>query len=151
MKITKGLQVELEYQLFITDVNGEMVEETEDGAPFSFTFGVDQLLPKFEAAIEGLGAGESFSVTIACADAYGPENDELYVEFPKETFVTEEGVDEDAIAIGEIVPMADDAGNEIFGVVVENKLNSVVLDFNHPLAGEDIHFEGTVVKVAALN
>ena len=44
--------------------------------------------------------------------------------------------------------MEDDEGNEVMGVVVENKDNSIVLDLNHPMAGEDVHFEGAVIEVS---
>ncbi|NNE55484.1 MAG: peptidylprolyl isomerase [Flavobacteriales bacterium] len=148
MKIETGKHVKLNYQLFINDTTGEMVEETTTEQPFEFNFKTDELLPSFENAIEGLAAGEKFSVTIESKDAYGEAREDLVIEFPKDTFMGEEGIDEEVIAEGEVVPMQDQDGNELFGLVLENKLNSVVLDFNHPLAGETLHFEGNVIEVA---
>ena len=48
-----------------------------------------------------------------------------------------------------MVPLSDDEGNEIVGMVVEVKEDAVLVDFNHPLAGLDLHFEGVVVGVSA--
>lgn len=148
MTISKGKHVSIQYQLFVDDVNGELVEETADNQPFSFIFGNDIMLDKFEAGLAGLKTGDNFSITIQCEDAWGPDREELYIEFDKSVFADEEGVDEEAIAEGEIVPMEDDEGNEVMGVVVENKAESVVIDLNHPMAGENVHFEGTVVEVS---
>ena len=94
------------------------------------------------------GAGENFSISIKCDDAWGQDREDLFIEFDKKVFLDEDGVDEEVIAEGEIVPMEDDEGNEVMGVVVENKDKSIVLDLNHPMAGEDVHFEGTVLEVS---
>jgi len=148
MKISEGKHVVLDYQLFINNVNGELVEETADNAPFVFIFKHEPMLSVFEDALEGLEPGNTFSVSIACEDAYGTEREDLFVEVPKETFITDEGIDEEIIAEGEIVPMNDEEGNEFLGVILENKTDSVIIDLNHPLAGENIHFEGSVIEVS---
>ena len=149
MTISKGKHVTIEYQLFVDNVNGEMVEETAENNPFTFVFGEDMMLDKFEDGLSGLKAADKFSITIKCADAWGEDREDLFIEFDKKVFLDEEdGLDEEAIAEGEIVPMEDDDGNEVMGVVVENKATSIILDLNHPMAGEDVHFEGAVLEVA---
>lgn len=148
MTISKGKHVTIEYQLFVGDVNGEMVEETAENNPFTFVFGEEMMLEKFEEGLNDLKAGENFSISIKCDDAWGQDRADLFIEFDKKVFLDEDGVDEEVIAEGEIVPMEDDEGNEVMGVVVENKDNSIVLDLNHPMAGEDVHFEGTVLEVS---
>jgi FKBP-type peptidyl-prolyl cis-trans isomerase SlyD len=63
-------------------------------------------------------------------------------------FIEDGELDEEIFQEGEIIPLESPDGDIIEGVVCEVKLNSIVLDFNHPLAGEDLLFEGTVVSVA---
>jgi len=58
-------------------------------------------------------------------------------------------LDEEVMQVGEVVPMEDDQGNELVGVVVEVESDVVYVDFNHPLAGLDLHFEGVVVAVGS--
>lgn len=148
MKVENGKKVEVHYTLYIDGPDGEVVEETIDGEPLSFVFGEDPMLAKFEDAVRGLSAGEAFTVAIKCADAYGEEDPEFYMEFPKSEFVDEDGeFDEELFAEGEIVPMQTPDGHTVQGVVSEVKLNSIIIDFNHPLAGEDLYFDGKVVTV----
>jgi FKBP-type peptidyl-prolyl cis-trans isomerase SlyD len=147
MKIEKGKWVAVEYTLYTDGPEGEIIEETSDDSPFEFVFGEDDLLEKFEEAIAGKQAGEAFSVLIASDDAYGPEVEDAIVELPKETFMVDGEIDEDIIQVGEVVPMNDDEGNELQGLIVELKLNTIVVDFNHPLAGMDLYFDGEIKQV----
>lgn len=147
MKIEKGKLVELEYSLFLDDPNGELVEETTENEPFSFVFQVEEMIPRFEKELLGKQAGDTFSFAVPCDEAYGKESIDFIVEFPKSAFLVDGELDEEAIAEGEVVPMTDDDGNLLEGYVVENKLNTVVIDFNHPLAGEDLYFDGKVLDV----
>jgi FKBP-type peptidyl-prolyl cis-trans isomerase SlyD len=149
MKAVKGKQVDVHYVLHIDGPEGEIVEKTAGGDPLRFVLGEDPMLPKFEGAVEGLAAGEKFTVSILCADAYGEEDTELFMEFPKSEFLGEDGeLDEELFAEGEVIPMQTHDGQVVHGVVSEVKLNSVVIDFNHPLAGENLYFEGEVVAVS---
>ena len=95
----------------------------------------------------GLSAGDSFTISIPCADAYGDEQENLFIEYPKSTFLEDGEIDEEMLQEGEIIPLESPEGDIIEGVVCEVKLNSIILDFNHPLAGEDLLFEGSVISV----
>jgi len=149
MEAGQGKQVEVHYTLHVDGPEGEVVEKTTEGEPLRFILGVDPMLPKFETAIRGLNAGEKFTVAILCADAYGDEDEELYMEFPKSEFIGDDGEwDDELFAEGEVIPMQTHDGQVVHGVVSEVKLNSLVIDFNHPLAGENLYFEGEVVGVA---
>lgn len=147
MKITPGMYTELEYKLFLDHVNGELIEETSKEEPFAFVFKEDEMLHEFENRIEGLAKGEQFSFLLTKDEAYGEYEKERIVEFPKSVFLIDGDLDEDSLEEGEVVPMKDDDGNEIDGFVLENKKNTVVIDFNHPLAGENLYFEGKVLVV----
>ncbi|MFM7730768.1 MAG: peptidylprolyl isomerase [Flavobacteriales bacterium] len=148
MKIQKGSNVEVSYVLRVDSYDGEVVEETMANEPMAFVYGEDQMLEKFEQALLGLSAGDKFEVAIPVEEAYGPELDELYVEFPKSEFIEDGEIDEELFEIGEIVPMQTPDGDTVQGMVAEVHLNSIVLDFNHPLAGEDLYFRGEVLTVA---
>jgi FKBP-type peptidyl-prolyl cis-trans isomerase SlyD len=148
MKITKGCKVAVSYTLRADGPDGELIEETRKNEPLEFIFREDPMLQKFEDSLEGLIAGADFNVSIPAKDAYGEEQEELFIEFPKSHFLVDGEYDEEMLAEGEIIPMESPDGDIIEGVVCEVKLNSVVLDFNHPLAGEDLYFEGKVESVA---
>lgn len=147
MKISKGAKVAVNYKLHADGPNGELIEETIVGDPFRFILGDEALLPKFEEVLMGLEVGQKFQVSIKAVDAYGEEEENLYVEFPKSDFLEDGELDDEMFEEGEIVPMETPDGEVLEGVICEVKLNSIVLDFNHPLAGEDLYFDGEVVEV----
>lgn len=147
--IKEGSTVEVHYELHIDDANGELVESTFEQGPMSFVFKTDPMIEGFEKAIAGLKAGDKFEVAIPCAEAYGEEQDEYFMEFPKSEFIGDDGEwDEELFAVGEVIPMQTPEGYQVQGVVEEVKLNSIVIDFNHPLAGENLFFKGEIVSVA---
>jgi FKBP-type peptidyl-prolyl cis-trans isomerase SlyD len=148
MKISPGKQVAVHYTLFAVDEDDrELIEETRLDDPMRFVFGQDPMLPKFESALLGLSPGDSFTIAIPCEEAYGLEQENLFIEYPKSMFLEDGELDEEIFQEGEIIPLESPEGDIIEGVVCEVKLNSVVLDFNHPLAGEDLLFEGSVISV----
>lgn len=148
MKIAPGKKVAVHYMLYATREEKELIEETRHDDPMRFTFAEDPMLPKFEQALLGLQAGEQFSIAIPAAEAYGEEQDELFIEYPKSIFIEDGELDEEIFQEGEIIPLESPEGDIIEGVVCEVRLNTIVLDFNHPLAGEDLLFEGEVVEVS---
>lgn len=145
--VAPGKTVRLIYTLRADSHEGEIMEEVSAEEAMEFVFGEQALLPKFEQAITGLKAGDTFSLEIPCEEAYGPELEEAYHEIEKSEFIADGEWDEELFQEGEVVPMETEDGEEVFGVVVEVKLNSIVVDFNHPLAGEDLFFDGEIVEV----
>jgi FKBP-type peptidyl-prolyl cis-trans isomerase SlyD len=146
--IKQGSRVQLHYVLRTGSADGEIAEQTSPGEPLSFTFREDPMLAGFENALLGLSAGDSFRVAIPCNEAYGAESEDHYIEFPKTEFVGDDGDwDDELFGEGEVIPMNTPDGQVLYGVVSEVKLNSIVIDFNHPMAGEDLFFEGQVVAV----
>jgi FKBP-type peptidyl-prolyl cis-trans isomerase SlyD len=146
--IENGAAVALAYTLRVDSYEGEVVEEVTSEEPIEFVFGEQSMLPMFENAIRGLTQGAAFKVSIPFAEAYGEEDEGAYVEIPKSEFIAEGEWDEELFAEGEVVPMNTPEGETLYGVVAEVKINSLVIDFNHPLAGEDLYFEGIVLKVS---
>lgn len=148
-EVQHGAQVEVAYTLRANGPEGEELETCQEESPFVFRMGAEEALEAFEKALVGKRVGEPFELTIACEDAYGEETDEAVLSLPKETFMVDGKLDEEVMKAGEVVPLSDDEGNEIVGMVVEVKTDAVLVDFNHPLAGLDLHFEGVVVGVSA--
>ena len=148
-EVQPGVQVEVAYTLREEGPEGEELESCNEETPFVFTMGQEEALEAFEAALIGKRIGEPFEIHIACDDAYGDETDDAVVALPKSTFMVDGKLDEEVMQVGEVVLMSDDEGQEIVGVVVGVEAEFVHVDFNHPLAGLDLHFEGVVVGISA--
>ncbi len=135
------------YTLRCDDSEGEIIEEATTQEPMEFTFGVDPMLEDFDNALKGLQTGEKFEVTIPSTRAYGEEREELFIELPKSKFMADGEWDEESLIEDEIVSIESEDGEEMQGLIVEVRLNSVIVDFNHPLAGENLFFSGAVLKI----
>ena len=147
MRVEKGKLIAVDYALYTDGPDGELIEETTAEEPFEFIFGHEHLLDKFEETLSGKEAGQSFSILIKADEAYGQEDERAFIELNKSTFVVDGQVDEELFEDGEVVPLTDDDGNEVYGVVVGSSEQTVTLDLNHPLAGLDLYFDGEVLEV----
>jgi len=147
MNIAKNKVVSVHYELRVNGTDGELVESTLDHNPLTFIYGVGSMLPKFESNIGGMQVGDAFDFTLLSDDAYGPVEKESIVELEKNVFKVDGVIKEDLFELGKIVPMQDNQGNMFNGRIIEVKKDSVLMDFNHPLAGEDLSFKGTVIDV----
>lgn len=141
--------VSLHYRLTKNDVKGELVEETFGQEPLVFLYGAGQMIPEFERQLEGKSTGDNFAFGITSDESYGPHDPDALVLLPMSTFEEEGVVDEEMLKPGNVIPMADDQGNQLNGVVKEVNANGVVIDFNHPMAGIDLYFTGQVDTVRA--
>lgn len=147
MKIERNKFVTLSYELRINGADGEMIEKTEADAPLQFVFGAGRMLEMFEAKVEGLAKGDTFAFELLADDAYGDVNEDAVVDLPKNIFEVDGAVQEGLLEPGNTVPMMDSNGNRLNGIVLEVTEDTVKMDFNHPLAGDDLHFSGTVIEV----
>lgn len=136
--------VALSYEL---TVNGELVEKVTAESPLQFVYGAGFLLPKFEAHLKGLSKGDEFAFHLDTDDAYGPVIGEAVVDLPKEVFMVDGKVEDGLLEIGNQLPMSDNQGNRLVGVVKDVKDDVVTMDFNHPMAGKSLDFKGQVVEV----
>ena len=80
-------------------------------------------------------------------DAYGPVIDNAIVHVPKNIFEIDGKIDENILQVGNMVPMMDKEGRRLNGKILEIEDEVVKMDFNHPMAGEDLHFQGEVTEV----
>jgi FKBP-type peptidyl-prolyl cis-trans isomerase SlyD len=147
LEIVKNSMVTLKYDLHLEDEKGEVIEKASEDQPLQFIFGAGLMLPKFEAHLAGMKEGEQFTIRLSKNDAYGDVNDDAIVELPKHVFLVEGQFDEELISVGNSVPMMSSSGQRMNGHVLEVTEEAVTMDFNHPLAGEDLYFTGKVLNV----
>jgi len=147
MEIAKNRLVTLTYDLRLDDYNGDMIEQANADRPLRFIYGAGQMLPKFEAQLAGLKQGEPFEISLTKFDAYGDINDDAIVELPRQVFMVDGNFDDEMVKIGNSVPMMTGDGQRMNGIVLEVSEQAVKMDFNHPLAGEDLHFQGEILEV----
>ncbi len=148
MKISQNKSVSLSYELYVGEGDDhELMEKATAENPLQFIYGTNMMLPSFEKNLDGLQEGDSFDFTISAEDAYGEYVEENVVDLPKNIFEVEGKFDENVIFEGATLPMMDTNGNRMNGSVVSIGPDSVTMDFNHPLAGENLHFVGQVLEV----
>lgn len=147
MGISKNKMVSLTYDLRIGGAEGELIEQATAERPLTFLYGAGMMLPKFEALLEGMEQGKTFEIELACADAYGELDENAVVDLPKSIFIVDGKFDDELISVGNTVPMMSSSGQRMNGVVLEVTEEIVKMDFNHPLAGEDLHFRGDILEV----
>ncbi len=139
--------VTLIYDLKIDDQNGEMIEQTTEERPLKFLYGAGLMLPKFESELTGLKDGDPFEIKLRHDEAYGEVNENAIVDLPKHIFVVDGKFDTDFIKVGNAIPMMSGGGQRLNGLVLAVEEESVRMDFNHPLAGEDLYFKGKILEV----
>lgn len=147
MEVSKDKVVSLTYELRLDNPQGEIVESLTDDSPLTFLYGSGGLLPKFEEKIDGLKAGAGFDFELKSQDAYGEINDNAIVSVPISAFEIDGAIDQSMLHIGNKIPMQDGAGNKLTGIVKDITEENVVMDFNHPLAGNQLYFKGRITEV----
>jgi FKBP-type peptidyl-prolyl cis-trans isomerase SlyD len=147
MVIDKNRVVSLIYELRVDGSEGEIIESLNEERPLTFIYGNGSLLPKFEDYINGLNVGDAFRFDLKCEDAYGFATEDAVVDIPKSVFEVDGEFDDELVKEGNAIPMMDGDGNRLNGVVVSVEKDTIKMDFNHPLAGDDLHFSGKVVEI----
>lgn len=146
MKATQNTVVKLSYELR-TEPNGEVMDAAEAAQPFSFLFGHNNVLDKFEKNLEGLIAGNQFQFVLSAEEGYGEYDEQAVVQLDKSVFSVEGVPQEDILFVGNIIPLQDQFGNPFQGRIVNITDNQVTVDLNHPFAGKPLHFSGTIIEV----
>ena len=139
MQITANKVVSIDYTL--TNQQGEVIDSSSGREPLAYLQGHGNIIPGLESALEGKTAGEQLQVTIAPADGYGERDDALTQAVPRQMF---ENADE--VQVGMQFQTMSEQGPHVVTVVAVDSDN-VTVDANHPLAGETLNFDVTVVSV----
>lgn len=150
MKIEPGKYVELVYKLYevLPDGSDKLVHESDPEDPEKLIYGVTRgVIVPLEEAIEGLEKGDSFNVEATAEQAFGPYDPEQIVELDKELFYVDGKFDAEMVKPGSYVPMMTADGFRINGLVKEVGADKVKLDFDHPLAGKPVRFDGSIQEV----
>lgn len=144
MKIAPKHVVSLTYDLYTQQEDGSegLVESATEEQPLTFLYGAGQMLPKFEEHLASLSTGDPYDFHISAEDAYGNYDEEAVANLPKEMF---NGTD--MPEIGSVLPLQDNQGNRFQGQVVSIAEDSVIVDLNHPMAGQDLHFKGNILNI----
>jgi FKBP-type peptidyl-prolyl cis-trans isomerase SlyD len=142
MQIANDSVVSIEYRLHLGD--GKTIDESDPGEPLVYLHGYEQIVPGLEKALEGKKVGESLKVTVTPEEGYGEYDPDGVEEVPREDFPPDMELE-----AGGIVSATDEEGDEVDFLVKEVRPKTVVVDFNHPLAGKTLHFEVTVREVRA--
>ncbi len=147
MKVGKNKVVTLTYTLRFEDNNGDIIQQVTEERPFVHLFGNGTLLPVFESNLDGLEPGTEFAFGLNQKEGYGEFTEDAIIELEKKIFEKDGKIDEELLKIGNMITMQDQEGRPIDGRVLEIKSDKVVMDFNHPLAGKNLHFSGKVIDV----
>ena len=137
--IEKGRKVTMDYNLLI---NSEPVETTQGKEPLQFVVGGGNIIPGLENQMMGMKVGEERKIIVDPKDAYGVIDPSAFKEVPKTSMPA--GVD---LKPGLVVEVEDPQGATFPGVIWEIKDQSVVVNFNHPLAGQTLEFDVKVVDI----
>lgn len=147
MKIVPNCLVEIEYE--VLDADGELVESNEEGDALRFVVGDDDVPEKLTAALHGKCVGDEFEVAFGPGEIYEEYNPDGIVSVPRETI--EEDVDltpgQWIVVHLEGADLDDEEDSEMEMRVVEVDGDAVVLDANHPLAGQPVTFRVKVRDV----
>ena len=149
-RIEPGKYVELGYNLYEVAADGsqKLVHQTDKSDPERIIFGVTRgMIVPLEKAIDGLEVGGKFDLIVKADEAFGPYDPEQVAELPIDIFEVDGKFDAERIKKGAVVPMMTAEGYRINGVVLEVTDKDVKMDFNHPLAGKDVRFEGEITLV----
>ena len=142
MQVGPDTFVTLAYTLY--DEDGDVLDRTDDDQPLSYLHGYGQLVPGLERGIEGMTKGQLRSVVVQPGDGYGEYEPEAVFEIERSDFPRP-----GEIAAGDEFVAESDDGQGIALTVLEVKGDSCIVDTNHPLAGEVLRFEVTVLDVRA--
>jgi FKBP-type peptidyl-prolyl cis-trans isomerase SlyD len=147
MMIEKNRVVSLAYRLRKDNAEGEMIEAVDNTNPFVFLYGAGGLLPEFESNLSGKSIGDTVDFGIEAANAYGLPDDKALEYVPKDIFMMDGELAEDLLVIDQFINLRDQEGRQMRARVAEVAEAEVLLDFNHPLAGQDLFFSVEVLEV----
>jgi len=136
----KGDKVKVHYHGKLT--NGETFDSSAGREPLEFEIGSGSVIKGFDEGVSGMKVGEKKTINIPVEEAYGARSEDMLIEFPKDRFPKDMEIKE-----GMQLMMSNGTGQNIPVIVEEVKDDAVILDANHPLAGEDLVFDIELVEI----
>lgn len=137
--VQNGVVVSMEYTL---KVDGEVIDSSEGQDPLEFLTGYGNIIPGLENEMIGMKIGDSKDVVVEPADGYGEYDEEAFMDVPRDQFPADMPVEE-----GLELTVRDDSGEGRYARIESVEGETVRLNFNHPLAGDELHFSVKVVSL----
>ena len=137
--VQKDMVVSMEYTL---QVDGEEIDSSKGQDPLQFLVGHGNIISGLEREMIGMKVGESKEVVVQPADGYGEYDDEAYMDVPRGEFPQDMTVEE-----GLELSVRDDEGQSRYARIDGIDGDTVTLNFNHPLAGDELHFNVKIVEL----
>jgi len=146
MNISPNSVVALTYELHTTNEEGQQVfvEKADEQNPLVFLYGVGMMLPKFEEHLTGLKTGDEYGFELSAADGYGEIDPGAFADLPKAMFTEAGG---ELPSVGDVIPLQDNNGNQFRAGVTAVHDETISVDLNHPMAGKNLMFNGTILNV----
>jgi FKBP-type peptidyl-prolyl cis-trans isomerase SlyD len=138
-KVEDGVVVSLDYTL---TVDGEVVDTSEDTEPIQFIQGQENIIPGLERELYGLSIGDDKEVIVPPQDAYGEVEPEDGMDVPRSEFPPEIPLE-----VGTGLQLRTQEGETVSAHIVSIGPETIRLDFNHPLAGKELHFAVKVIDL----
>jgi FKBP-type peptidyl-prolyl cis-trans isomerase 2 len=139
-QVKKGDKVKVHYHGRLT--NGETFDSSQGREPLEFEVGGGMVIKGFDDGVTGMAVGDKKTVNISFDEAYGPRNPDMIIEMPKERFPKDMEIE-----VGMPLGMSDEQGQQFQVTIAEIQEEIVLLDANHPLAGEDLVFDLELVEI----
>jgi FKBP-type peptidyl-prolyl cis-trans isomerase 2 len=126
--------------------SGEIFDSSNGREPLEFTVGSGQVIKGFDEGVKGMKVGDKKKVEIGVEDAYGEKSQDMIIEFPKEQFPSDMSPE-----VGQQLMMSNGSGQSFPVSIIEVREESVILDANHPLAGQDLIFDIELVEITPVS
>ncbi len=141
VQVKSGDKIKVHYHGKLT--SGETFDSSTGREPLEFEVGSGMVIKGFDDGVTGMTVGEKKTVNIPFDEAYGQRNPDMIIEIPKDRFP-----EDMEIELGISLGMSDENGQQFQVTIVEIKDDVVMLDANHPLAGQDLIFDLELVEIA---
>jgi peptidylprolyl isomerase len=139
-QVKSGDKIKVHYHGKLT--NGETFDSSAGREPLEFEVGSGMVIKGFDDGVAGMAVGEKKTINIPYNEAYGPINPDMVIEMPKDRFPTDMEIE-----VGLQLAMSDPQGQQFQVTIAEIKDDVVILDANHPLAGQDLIFDLELVEI----
>jgi FKBP-type peptidyl-prolyl cis-trans isomerase 2 len=139
-QVKSGDKIKVHYHGKLT--SGETFDSSAGRDPLAFEVGSGSVIKGFDEGVTGMVVGEKKTIHIPFDEAYGARNPEMVIDMPKDRFPAEMEIE-----VGMPLVMSDGQGQQFQVTIVEIKETTVILDANHPLAGQDLIFDLELVEI----
>ncbi len=139
-QVKKGDTIKVHYHGKLVD--GTTFDSSEGREPLEFEVGSGMVIPGFDEGVTGMAVGDKKTVSIPADEAYGPKQEDMIMEFPRERFPAEMVPE-----VGMQLNMNNGQGQSFPVVILEVQESVVILDANHPLAGQELIFDLELVEI----